>query len=218
MSDVRRFRGRMRRFQARRAPRRGMTARRVKKIAIKAIAQELKDRDLSIEGAPMPTVTGSVIPITGPIAQGDTFRQRSGNWIQPQFFDGKITIQADAANLDETVLYRVMVVQWNESEDLNGISLTKLMDDTSDPHQGYNIESKGQFKILWSRSGILSTSIENPRFQEYLTFRVKPPKRVLWAGEVDKNGHLFIVSYSDVATGNNPPTITFSVRLRYTDS
>ncbi len=93
------------------------------------------------------------------------------------------------------------------------------MQEASDPHQQYNIVNKGQFKILWSRTGILSNENTNPQYLKVFRFYVRPSMKVLFEGDaVYKNNHLFIFGYSDTAAAANPPTFGFATRLRYTDS
>lgn len=216
----------MRRRRRRRRRRRAgvlsplLTVARVKKIAIKAIGAELKVRDLAIALVAIPTITGSVVQLTDGVAlpQGDAVNQRSGNWIQPTFWSGHIVLQADAGAVPSQQEYTCAILQWNESEADNPCTLAKIFDDVGDPFQGYNIQSKGQFRVLWSRKGILSTDVGNPKLQKYYSFNVKVPKRTLYSGAADRNGHLFLVAYSNIAAAANPPLYRFSTRLRYTDS
>jgi len=92
------------------------------------------------------------------------------------------------------------------------------MQDVTAPHQQYNVENKGQFKILWSRTGILSNQDSNPQYLKILRFYVKPSMKVLFDDAAFKNNHLFIFAYTDVDTAADPPTLSFDTRLRYTDS
>ncbi len=191
-----------------------MTTGRVKRI----IDAELKVRDLGVGPVAMPTVTGSFVHITS-IAQGDSNAQRNGNWIRPVTWMGTVTLTAnDADAVNNTVQYRIGCILWKENEDINAASLTKIVQDTSAPHQQYNIENKGQFKVLWSRTGILSNDTTNPRFQAVHKFYLRPRMKVLFEGATFKNNHLFLFGYSNVATEADPPTISFDTRIRYTDS
>ncbi len=203
--------GRSRRTKARRKP---MTSGRVKRI----IDAELKVRDLGVGYIAIPTITGSVVHISN-IAQGDLFNQRTGNWIKPTTFMGTVTIRGNAtADASFTPQFRVGLVCWKENQDLNPLTLAKIMQDTAAPHQQYNVQNKGQFKILWSRTGILSNQEDNPQYLKVLRFYVKPSLKLLYDGADFKNNHLFVFAYSDVATAVNPPAYAFDVRLRYTDS
>ncbi len=202
------------RRRRRRTFRRPMTAGRVKRI----IDAELKVRDLGIGPVTMPSITGRISQITG-IAQGDTNTTRTGNWIKPTSWMGTITVEGDSTNVTEdSVQYRVGCVMWKENETLNPFTLLQIMQDTSAPHQQYNIENKGQFKILWSRTGVLSNNLDNAQFQKIHRFYIKPPMKVLYDDADFKNNHLFIFAYSQVAAANNPPLISFDTRLRFTDS
>ncbi len=194
--------------------RRPMTTGRVKRI----IDAELKVADLSVENVPIPSVGGTINQLTI-IGQGDTNTQRTGNWIKPTSFMGTIVLKGNpAADPDVVPEFRVGVFCWKENQNLNGASIDKIMQDDVDPHQGFNIENKGQFKILWSRTGILSNQNRNPHFQKILKFYVKPPLKVLYDNALSKNNHLFIFAYTGTDTLANPPTINYSTRIRYTDS
>ncbi len=202
---------RRRRFARRRRP---MTSGKVKRI----IDAELKVRDLGVSAQALPTVTGQVIHVTN-IGQGDTNTQRTGNWIKPVSFMGVLTVQGNTlANNAVVPTYRVGVICWKENQGLSAITLAQFMQDTSAPHQQYNIENKGQFKILWSRTGILSNDPTNPQFQKQHRFYVKPSLKVLYDGPNFKNNHLFVFAYSEIDTAANPPVLKFDIRLRYTDS
>jgi len=220
-SRYRRFRRRARRTRNmggirrrfRGARRRPMTSGKVKRI----IDAELKFRDLDVGPVDIPSATGNVSLITN-IGQGDLATERNGNWIKPVSWMGTLTVQGNPANVtDLTSLFRVFVVCWKENESINAVDLAKLVQDTISPHQGYNIQNKGQFKILWSRTGIVSNNTDNPQFQKMYRFYVKPSMKILYDGLTLKNNHLFIVGFSDQNVGDEPSLI-FSTRLRFTDS
>ncbi len=194
--------------------RRPMTAGKVKRI----IDAELKVKDHSIGPAIIPHTTGVVFHISA-VGQGDANDERNGNWIKPTTFMGTITVEGTEAAADDIVpRYRVGVLVWKENQDINILTMAKILQNTVDPHQQYNIENKGQFKILWSRTGILSNTSINPQFQKIHRFYVKPSMKILFDDADFKNNHLFLFALSDVDVANNPPSITFSARLRYTDS
>ncbi len=204
------------RFRRRRrfTRRRPMTARRVRRI----VDAELKVNDLGLGPIEIPSATGQMNSMSN-IDLGDTSSLRNGNWITPVSFMGTITVIGNELDIvNTTVTYRVGCLQWLENQTLSNASIDKIMADTTAPHQGYNITNKGQFKILWSRTGILSTDVTNPRFQAVHKFYVKPRLKVLYDGGSGRNNQLFIFGYSEVATGSNPPSYAFDSRLRYTDS
>ncbi len=202
------FRGRLRRR------RRPMTTGKVKRI----IDVELKVRDLGVGPIPVASPAGIIINISS-VGQGDANDQRNGNWIKPTSWMGTITMQGNSAQVGiATSLYRVGVVCWKENESLNAISLPQIMQDPLAPHQQFNIENKGQFKILWSRTGILSNNDDNPQFQKIHRFYVKLPMKVLFDGADEKNNQLFLFATTQIDIANDPPTIQFDTRLRYTDS
>jgi len=198
----------------RRPRRRPMTTGRVKRI----IDAELKLTDHSIGPAQIPDTTG-VVFLVSVINQGDGNNERNGNWVKPVSWMGTITVQGNET-ADPTLVprFRVGVLVWKENQTLNPCTLDKILQNTVDPHQQYNVENKGQFKILWSRTGILSNQDTNPQYQKILRFYVKPSMKVLYDDDASKNNQLFLFGSSDVDTTLNPPSFTFSTRLRYTDS
>ncbi len=217
----RRFRNRVRKatrmgaarpFRSRR--RRPMTKVRVLKI----IDAELKVRDLGFGPVFIPSITGDITLISN-VGQGDLNTQRNGNWIKPTTLMGTITLKGNTV-ADPILIsqFRVGVACWKENQTLNAFSIDQIMQDTAAPHQQYNIENKGQFKILWSRTGILSNVRENPQYLKVLRFYVKPPLKVLYDDADFKNNQLFLFAYSDIDTAVNPPTLSAEFRLRYTDS
>ncbi len=198
----------------RRKPMRRMTTGRV----IRIIDAELKVRDLGVGLVTIPASTGDITLISN-VAQGDLNNQRDGNWIKPITWMGTITVIANAVDkVNSTVPYRIGCVVWMENEDLNSLNLGKIMQDNFAPHQQFNIENKGQFKVLWSRTGILSTDPTNVRFQVVHKFYLKPSKKILFDAATLKNNYLFIFGFSSVAQSNDPPSYRFDTRLRYTDS
>ncbi len=211
MRGRRPMRGRRRRRFTRRRP---MTAGRVMRI----VGAELKFRDLSIAPIPMTTDTGIVIQISD-ISQGDTATQREGNWIKPTTWMGTFTVQGNpAAEAVTTAQFRIICVVWKENENVDSITLGKVVQDTFAPHQQFNIQSKGSFKVLWSRVGLVSNDIDNPQFQKMLRFYVKPRMKILFDAADFRKYHLFILALSDVNAESNPPSLSFDTRLRFTDS
>ncbi len=162
----RRARRPRRRFNRRRKP---MTAGKVKRI----IDAELKVRDLGVGPIPIPSVTGDLTQISD-VVQGDLNTQRQGNWIKPVTWMATLVVEADSANVNATSQFRIGCFVWKENQDVDPATLLKLVQDTSAPHQQFNIESKGSFKILWSRTGIVSNDVANPQFQKVFRFYVKP--------------------------------------------
>ncbi len=199
-----------RRMRPRRKP---MTAGKVKRI----IDAELKVRDFGVGPVPIPSATGSVVQISN-IGQGDTNVERQGNWIKPVSFMGTFTVEGNTASALETQQFRIGCFVWKENQDVDPATLIKLVQDTVAPHQGFNIESKGSFKILYSRVGIVSTSMGNSNLQKMYRFYVKPNMKILYDDADFRKYHLFVFGYSNIDTAANPPDYSFDVRLRYTDS
>ncbi len=197
-----------------RRSRRPMTAGKVKRI----IDAELKVRDLEVGPVAIPTLTGNMTHISN-IPQGDSAIDRTGNWIKPTTWMATITIQGNAVALNTLIPnFRIGCFVWKENQELNAPNIGKIMENSSDPHQQYNIGNKGQFKILWSRTGILSNDPTNPQFLKVFRFYVRPSMKILYEDASFKNNQLFIFAYSDVASANNPPTFGFATRVRFTDS
>ncbi len=207
---------RARRMGARKPRRRRiMTPGKVKRI----IDAELKFVDVDLGPLALPNGTGVVTPITTPIPQGDAVNQRNGNWIKPVTLYGTIVVNGNSDNVaEQTVFFRHMIVVWKENETNNPVDLAQVVQSTVFPHQGFNVQNKGQYRILWSRTGILSTNSDNPQFQKMHRFYVKPSMKVLYDGANPKNNQLFFISFSDINAATDPPTVEFSLRLRYTDS
>ncbi len=182
----------------------------------RTIDAELKFSDNDVD-VPIPRTTGAITHITD-MVQGDGASQRTGNWIKPVTWYATMIVIADAANAVETNLVRLMAVLWKENDDANPITLAQIVQNVVEPHQGFNIQNKGQFQILWSRAFIISTNPANSQFQKMYKFYLKPKLKVLYSDAVFKNNHLFLIAFSDVDTLSNPPVLQFSTRLRYTDS
>ncbi len=205
---------RRQRGHARRTLRRKlMTSGKVKRI----IDAELKVRDLGVGPIIIPSVTGDITHITS-IGQGDLSTQRTGNWIKPVSWMGTFTVQGDVAAADDTSQFRIGCFVWKENQSTDPATLAKIVQDTSAPHQQYNIESKGSFKILWSRTGLVSNNNRNPQFQKIYRFYVKPSMKILYDGSAFRKFHLFIFGMSNADPLDNPPIYSFDTRLRFTDS
>ncbi len=185
---------------------------------LRIVDAELKFRDMGVGPVDMASSGGFTLHLTN-IGQGDDASQRTGNWIKPVTLMGTISVQGnDAAPPTVTPEFRVGVVQWKENQTLNPFAISKVMQDAFASHQQFNIQNKGQFKILWSRTGILSNHSQNPQFQKQLRYYVKPSMKTFYDGQANKNNTLFFFAYSDIDSVNEPPTISLDTRLRYTDS
>ncbi len=203
------------RSRRRRKPirRKVMTVGRVKRI----VGAELKFRDLGVGPIPISAPAGDITLVSN-IFIGDSASQRDGNWIKPVVWMGTIVVEGNTASAEDTSQFRVGAVVWKENQDVDPLTLTKLMQDVVAPHQQFNIQSKGSFKVLWSRTGIVSNNTENPQFQKILRFYVRPSMKILFDGDSFRKFHLFIFGYSNIDTAAEPPVYSFDTRLRYTDS
>ncbi len=199
-----------RRFRRRRTGRH-MTAGRVKRI----IDAELKFKDVFIANLAMLSTIGLIINLSG-IDLGDSPSERIGNWIKPVTLYGTLNVQADEAAADLNQPFRVMIVQWRENQDNDPISLEGLVQNTAEPFQGYNIQSKGSFKILHSWVSTVIGNTDNSQYIKTHRFYVKPSTKILFDDTLQRKYNLFLVAFSAVNVA--PPTLFGNVRLRYTDS
>jgi len=199
-----------RRYRRRRTTRH-MTPGKVKRI----IDAELKFKDVFIASLSMPSATGRIVNLSS-IDNGDSPSERIGNWIKPVTLFGTLTAQADESSVEPRQSFRVMIVQWRENQDVDSISLEKIVQADAEPFQGYNIQSKGSFKILWSWVSTLVANVDNTQYLKTKRFYVKPRTKILFDVTDQRKYNLFLVAFSDTAV--TPPTLYGNIRLRYTDS
>jgi len=195
----------------RRRMRTPMTPGRVKRI----IDAELKFKDSSIQAISMPSVTGLILNLSS-VDQGDAPTERIGNWIKPVSLMGTVTVQANEANAEPLQLFRCFVLQWHENEDVDPITLTKVVQNDIQPYQQFNIQSKGSFKILWNWVGSVIANVDNSQYTKTTRFYVRPRRKVLFDALDNRKYHLFFVAFSNVNA--DIPTVSAQIRLRYTDS
>ncbi len=188
-----------------------MTTGRVKRI----IDAELKFKDEFIANLAMPSGAGIIVNLSG-IDQGDSQSERIGNWIKPVTLYGTLNVQADEANAEPNQPFRIMIVQWRENQDNDPISLLSLVQNVNEPFQGYNIQSKGSFKILHTWVSTVIGNTDNSQYIKTHRFYVKPSTKILFDDTLQRKYNLFLVAFSDKAL--LAPTLFGNVRLRYTDS
>jgi len=216
----RRFRGRARRtrrmggIKRRFRGRRTMTTGRVKRI----IDAELKVKDVIAVQLPIDDAIGAVVSLST-IAQGDGNDQRTGNWIKPVSLMGTLTTTGVDGIVPDSSMVRISIVVWMENQDTDPITLDRILQVASQPHQQFNVESKGSFKILWSRPFNVVNQDNNPQFLRTHRFYVKPSMKVLYDDADQRKFQLFLVASSDkAALSGDEPLLSFNTRLRYTDS
>ncbi len=202
---------RRRRTRRRRTYTRRMTAGRVRRI----IGSELMFNDIFLASLSMPATTGQIIHLSS-IPQGLTENDRSGNWIRPVTLYGTLNVEANQENAESVQPFRVMIVQWRENQNVDLITLDKVVQNAAEPFQGYDVQSKGAFKILWSWVSTVIGDVANPQLVKTRRFYVKPRTKILFDGDEPRKYHLFLVAFSDQAL--NAPFIYGNTRLRYTDS
>ncbi len=186
--------------------------------AVRSIVDaEIKVRDLSIAPVAILT-TGQLVNITLGIGQGDLFTQRNGNWIKPTSMYGTFAIAGNAGNANLLSEYRMYVVCWKEDESVNAATPDKIVTDVTDPFQGYNIPNKGQFQILYTKTGVISNDVDNAMNIHIHKFSIKSNKlsKVLYSGAGVKNNQIFIGAFSSEAA--DAPLWRFTTRIRFTDS
>ncbi len=208
---------RRKRYTRRRAmtrrPMRHMTAGRVKRI----IDAELKFKDNVSMALNIPSVTGNLFHLSA-IDVGDGASERIGNWVKPVTLHGTVTVQADEVATEPLQQFRVFIVQWHENQDVDAISLVKLVQEVNQPYQAYNIQSKGAFKILWSWVGSVIADTTNAQYVKTRHFYLRPSRKILFDVDDLRKFHIYLVGFSNILAINNPPSMSFNTRLRYTDS
>ncbi len=202
----------------RRRPR-PMTAGRVKKI----IGAELKVSQIDIRDMVTNAAAPLLLQITG-LAQGDAQDEREGNRIQGVNLHGHVTLQGDPVGGGQDITdCRVAIFRWNE--DISGVQPTgaDIMQDITQLGSSYNINNRGQFKILWSRYFTIVNSDDNPAFRRTLRFYTKlTGPKILFDGAgggaaTAKKYHIyFMVLTNSPDVGH--PILTLNTTFRYTDS
>lgn len=191
-----------------------MTTGRVKRI----IDAELKLHDVNVANVQLDNILG-IQTILSNIVQGDANTQRTGNWVKPVSLMGTMTITGALGAAAPASKVRVSIVCWKENQDTDPIQLARILQDVARPHQQYNVESKGSFKILWSRAFNVINNDDNPQFLRTFRFYVRPSMKVLFDDADQRKYHLFLVASSDQnPLAGDEPLISFNTRLRYTDS
>ncbi len=158
---------------------------------------------------------GLIVNLSG-IDTGDGPSERIGNWLKPVTLYGTLNAQADENNEEVNQPFRVMIVQWRENQDNDPISLESVVQNTAEPFQGYNIQSKGSFKILHTWVSTVIGNTDNTQYIKTHRFYVKPSTKVLYDDTLQRKFNLFLLAFSDKAA--LAPTLFGNVRLRYTDS
>ncbi len=211
--------GRRRRYRRKsrytRRPRTGrhMTSGRVKRI----IDAELKFHDTHLFQIFIPSTTGTIVTLSG-IDVGDSPTERIGNWIKPVALHGTVSVEGNTAAAEIYQQFRIFIVQWRENQDVDVITLPKLVQNVLEPFQQYNVQSKGAFKVLWSWVGNVIAHNQNSQLVKTRHFSVRPRTKILYDDILLRKYQLFLVGFSNVASANDPPVFSINTRLRYTDS
>ncbi len=200
------------------APQKVISRKALVKTIKKVVSAELKQFDSTFNAVPIPTTTGTIISLSN-IPVGDEFNERNGNWVQPITLRGVLNIKGnDGHDNGDVSHYRVGILIWNENIVNSTPTIANVMQNPVEPYQGYRIQGKGTFTILWARVGTVANNNASPKYFNQHRFSVKVPRKMLYNGGLRTKYHAFAFAYSNVDTAANPPSLDISTRLRYTDS
>lgn len=201
-----------------RGRRRVMTTGKVKRI----IGAELKflvqrNHDVVINaGAPF------VQPLTY-IAQGNNNNQRDGNRLSPTNIHGNLTvIGEDAAAGTIQANIRCLILRWNEDASVAEPTVNDIIQANNSIGGAYNIDNRGQFKVVWSRYFVLINNADNPQFKKTLRFyvRLSGAPKILYdgAGGVAANAKKYHYYFMVMSDSLDSPELTLDSTFRFTDS
>lgn len=190
-----------------------MTVRRVRKIA----GTELKHINLQQTLAPTLGGTGTLLAITAPIAQGLAANNRIGDWVQPVNCHGHITVAGFPGAAVPTVNLKLAFLIWKEDANIQTPTNT-LMLANNNPLSPWNFQSKGMFKIIWTKTFAMSNNPDAPQFLKKLSYyiRMSRMQRMFYDGVAARKNQLYLIAYSDAQLAEEPP-LKISVTFRYTD-
>lgn len=213
--SMRRRRGGRRSYK--RYPRRPMTPYRVKRL----INAELKFAVFGNDFLEFPAVTGSVIALTTPIAEGTGASERVGNWLHVTNIHGTLVVKGNPAAMPaiESFSWRMGIVQWNNDQSVDPATVAKIMFDSAAPLGPLSIVNRGSFKLCWSRTGTVMNDDDNTLFLKTLRCYVKLARyrKTLYAGVTPKKYQYFFFIVSD-SIGLESPLYQLDLTTRYTDS
>ncbi len=192
---------------------RPMTTGRVKKI----IGAELKFVSTNFRDAF--TAAIPVLLNLSNMPQGDNNSQREGNRITPVNIHGHITVVGESAQTTDVTDIRLAIFRWNEDIEATANPLAEeIMQNVAELGSSYNINNRGQFKILWSRYFTVVNNPDNSAFRRTLRFYVKlSGPKVLFDVNQPKKFHYFFMALSNSAEIADPQMI-LNTTFRYTDS
>lgn len=187
--------------------------------------QELKYKNYSDTGAI--SSTAAISGVLFDIAQGDTDQERNGDqfrWVKALNFRYTLAV-SDTSNI-----VRIIILQWHPSvitaPTISDILLTGPSSNV-DVYSNYNHDQRFNYKILFDRTHTLvgngtagtfpgTTSSIITRHTNISLKRAR--KRVqLIGGSVSGSNRLFMLFVSD-STLVNHPTISYSMKMYFTDS
>jgi len=209
-----RFRGKSRR--RRRLRRKPMTTGAVKRI----IGAELKTRSFGVDFVDVFIGAANIVSLTPGIAQGSGATQREGNWIKPVILHGYVVCKGFDAAAAPTYGMRVTLCRWNENENANPISPTELYNDPASPGSHFNIITRGQYKVLYTRFFTIVNDKQNPRFTRTLKYyiRLSGAPRITYNAALPGKFHYFLVVTSDDLSLAEHPQYQHDGVFRFTDS
>ncbi len=156
------------------------------------------------------------------IAQGVTQNSRIGLCVAIKGIHLRWDLQMPAGGLNNTIV-RIGLFCWKQQEADAGINLNQVYENPFDPLSYLNHLHFGEFKILWSRTYVLSQPAVNPQGASRRIvrkdFRFRRPLLIKYNGpvttDIQKNG-LFVFAMSNASVGTET-TSGFSARVRFTD-
>ncbi len=191
-------------------------AARVRKI----VRPELKFLENGFSATPI--VGGPTAVLVTSAVQGAGAFNRIGNWLQPMYLYGNITVQGDhgASPAQETHGVRVGFALWKNDESKNAFTTDAIMQDSAAPGQTFSIVEKDSYQILWTKYMTVNNDRDNSQFTKTFPFRVNLTKlpHALYDNAIHKQNQIFFFALSDDITGTNPPVVSVDSMLRYTDS
>jgi len=188
-----------------------------------AAATELKAEDVNtVVGTPltMTTVATNISHLTQ-VAGGSGIVQRVGQQIQGKSLNLRYNIK-EAGATGGMATARVVVVQWKKQASSTAPSLARLLEATTNAamsQYSFTNQFKENFNLLHDATYALgggggSGASVFRMVNIPLNFKISYSGSA--AADIEKNG-IYMYLISDIAVGANPPTISFSSTLYFTD-
>lgn len=206
--------------------------RKIASVAKKVVAQELADEielktydRVEVLFAPVAVDGTNLYSLSNTIPQGVANQQRIGDQIKIKSLFVRLSLQANDDATYNNV--RIIVFRWNSEASPFGADILKLTSSTFIRQLSQlNTENRRNFQIKYDNTFTVggpfnvSTAVQNglPQSQED-KFYIKTFGDAYWepAGSTTPaKGHIYLLAISD--SPSNPPQLSFTARVRYTDS